>query len=800
MLVTAANTGALSTEEIDANQLQVDSAINSIQRIANATVRIFSGVKEISLSQTDTTGGFIFILDEGNYTVQVYSGSSYLPAILNVNSFLIDANVTLNPGAIVEFTGDLQFIDSENLPLDTVIHVLNEDGESVSHSGFQLVYGTAVSGSMKIPFLEDNMALIPADQPVIISMNSSLLVGNSVENRHLLINVSSQNTGSPHQIDLRQYTIPLNQLLAAESQGTLEGLLEELNSYGFYLAKQETDLSSGKSFITQSKSLYAEGSYGDSFEALKKGYLVFQNTITELNQMYLDASFSIFILITFLGISSLVLGYLVSENLTTQVLSNVAIYFTALSVFYASYPGSRIVTPQYFAISSIGILALLMTLGRIFSSLFYVGSGDRRVHTRNLVLPIFSLAKRSLRRRRLRFLLTLVSLTLLVTSFVTLTSFTQGYGVVSGRSQPNQYWEGVFIRDGGWTQNEPTFLTQEPIEINWLVSQPEVNEIYLKAENIPLRRPYISLSGMPIFGVIGGDEIEYNVIGLESILDSGTLPNDGVVVSNSVLESTGLMIGNQIQVGSTYLTIVGTFDDVELNRLRDLDDSPYVSNKWVNTNPDGEIPVWVLDEVDPGEQLFVSLETANTLSLVGVQRIGMSLNPGESTEDFAESLALERGFISYSSTSESFTRFKLGNYFESKGLSLMIPWIIVVLNVVITMLNSLFERRKEIEILSAIGLNPAQVSAIFVVEATITGFIAGGLGYLIGLSFYKALAYLNIGLQVHQKVSAVWSIASIALAISAVLTGAYAALRNSVVITPSLMRRWKMDSTTGGFD
>jgi hypothetical protein len=61
------------------------------------------------------------------------------------------------------------------------------------------------------------------------------------------------------------------------------------------------------------------------------------------------------------------------------------------------------------------------------------------------------------------------------------------------------------------------------------------------------------------------------------------------------------------------------------------------------------------------------------------------------------------------------------------------------------------------------------------------------------------MAALNLGLQVHQKVSAVWSLASIALAISAVLTGALAALRSSVVITPSLMRRWRIDETRGGF-
>ena len=198
--------------------------------------------------------------------------------------------------------------------------------------------------------------------------------------------------------------------------------------------------------------------------------------------------------------------------------------------------------------------------------------------------------------------------------------------------------------------------------------------------------------------------------------------------------------------------------------------------------------------------MVVSLDTVSGFSMVDVRRIGFSLESSFSEDEFAERLALERGYLAYSSTDESFSFYRLGNYFEGKGASLFIPWVIVVLNVVVTMLNTMFERRKEIEILSSVGLNPAQVSAIFVAEATITGFIAGGLGYLAGLGVYKGLAYLNIGLQVHQKVSAVWSLASIGLAISAVLTGAYAALRNSTVITPSLMRRWRIDRSSGGFD
>jgi hypothetical protein len=109
------------------------------------------------------------------------------------------------------------------------------------------------------------------------------------------------------------------------------------------------------------------------------------------------------------------------------------------------------------------------------------------------------------------------------------------------------------------------------------------------------------------------------------------------------------------------------------------------------------------------------------------------------------------------------------------------------------MLNSMFERREEIHILSSVGLNPAQIAAIFMSEAAIVGFTAGGLGYLGGLGVYKGLAFFGLALEVRQKVSAVWSLASIGIAMTAVFIGAYVALRSSVVVTPSLMRRWKLE-------
>jgi flagellin len=55
LLVNSANKGAMSSDEIDANQLQVDSAINTIQRISNATE--FEGIKLLNGNLAYTTSG-----------------------------------------------------------------------------------------------------------------------------------------------------------------------------------------------------------------------------------------------------------------------------------------------------------------------------------------------------------------------------------------------------------------------------------------------------------------------------------------------------------------------------------------------------------------------------------------------------------------------------------------------------------------------------------------------------------------------------------------------------------------------
>jgi flagellin len=85
LTVESANTGAISAEEVEANQLQVDSAIESITRISNTTS--FAGLKLLDGSLGYVASGVnqAAIKDLSIYSVQ-FGSQSYVPVNVNVTT------------------------------------------------------------------------------------------------------------------------------------------------------------------------------------------------------------------------------------------------------------------------------------------------------------------------------------------------------------------------------------------------------------------------------------------------------------------------------------------------------------------------------------------------------------------------------------------------------------------------------------------------------------------------------------------------------------------------------------------
>lgn len=774
--------------------------------IIGAEVIIYEGnsFKEKTVSGHD--GGFEFEAEPAiSYTLYAIArldggdGFGYLPSRIEV-SLGQSADVTLSPGGTLALDGDIQFVDSESLPTSFVYAILEPaTGEVIMVDGLPLIFGSDPNSLTGMMMLSEGTIVVPADTPFQVQVNATVLLDKDVEIRSIIVSEFpglETRQGGEIRLDIRKYSLPRNIEVLEELVETLVGALTDMGSMGFYLAVEQGMTESAARFLAEAAPLLLDGLYVESFDALKLGYIQASQAQLRLSSMVRDASLSVFTLIVFLSVSSTIVAFLLANRIAMKALGSVILAVSALIALFLTFPGSTMVPFESYLGVGLASMVISLTLAVIAPRLMRARGSDGHLPVRNIMVPIFSIAKRNIRRRKLRFAFTLVSLTVLVVSFVSLTSFSNGYGLVvskvSGHVSPV---DSVLIRSQGHTQMEPISIPTREIESGWLDRQPESATVSPKVENTPTLRAHYRLGDTRVFGVLGIEpDQEKAITPVEDALLEGALPSaSGIVICEALRSELDVDLGYTLYLNDQPLVVEGVMDDAAIRGLREIDGSSYLPSKLVNIDPSGEVPTIVVELCEPTEFVIVHYSTALSLALTGITRIAVSVEPGYDAGVFAERLALERGYMAWSSSPAGVHLASLGSFFEGKGMPLLVPWAIVVLNVVLTMLNSMFERREEIHILSSVGLNPAQIAAIFMSEAAIVGFAAGGLGYLGGLGVYKGLAFFGLALEVRQKVSAMWSLASIGIAMTAVFMGAYIALRSSIVITPSLMRRWKIE-------
>ncbi len=775
--------------------------------LEGASASLWYGRGLIDVVETDADGRFeLQFLDDRQYSLILFADDLSTPGVdhlpVRVDD-LPDAEliVNLKPAASLIVEGDIQFVESEELPTEVIYSTLDpSSGQVILRDGFPLIFGASGESSSKFVNLEPNHLLIPANEGVVVEVNVSILFGAGLDIRTIKIEQGGVGQGALVARDVRPFSVQYNIETVEGVLASVRGRLDEMESYGFYMVSERAVVVAAETFLSDSVELLSEGLYVDSFGDCKRSYLLAWETRSHLISMLNDAMYSVYIIVVFLALASTTVAFLLANRDVTKVLGGVGLFILAIMVLYLSYPGSMILSPTRFIGVSVGSIGASLFIATIFPRFMKGRERNGQVPLSNIVVPVFSMAKRSIKRRRLKFILTLISLSVLVMSFVTLTSFSEGYGIIT-RKTLNRPPDGlgVLIRAQDYDDLEPTFLSDRDLSSNWLQRQPETLVVSLKAESKPQERPWTRLGGQPIHGFLGVDAaVEEELTGVGSNLVRGRLPLEGeVAISETLLTVLDVEVGDSLVIMGLDLTLVGVLDDEGLRKMGEIDGRTFLPGKIVNLTPEEETPYYVWEPCEPSEVAFLHISDALRIPIVRISRVSMKLVEGVDAPEFAERLALERGYWAWSASVDGVILARLGRYLEGKGLPLLVPWGIVVLNVVVTVLNSMYERKKEIHILSSVGLNPSQISAIFVAEALILGLTAGGIGYLLGLSFYKVITFLGFTLEVTQKVSAFWSLASIGIAMTAVLAGAYAALRSSVIITPSLLRKWRLVEKEG---
>ncbi|MGD2108680.1 MAG: flagellin, partial [Phycisphaerae bacterium] len=160
LVVEAANSGAFSDEEIEANQLQIDNAIDSITRIANTTTfagrkllngeldYVTSGVVPAELADVDVLGAKFGSLPYVGVTVNV--SQSAQRAELSFDQPTLGAN-----GATIDLGGNDGIITLTFPPSATVNQMVEEINRQVDATGvIAVASGAGGSAGMRLQSLE----------------------------------------------------------------------------------------------------------------------------------------------------------------------------------------------------------------------------------------------------------------------------------------------------------------------------------------------------------------------------------------------------------------------------------------------------------------------------------------------------------------------------------------------------------------------------------------------------------------------------------------------------------------------
>ncbi|RLI07559.1 hypothetical protein DRO42_07910, partial [Candidatus Bathyarchaeota archaeon] len=339
--------------------------------VEGAVVSVWLGREPVAWCRTGPDGRFDIGVEAGSrYMVYVFAdddatpGVDYLPARAEAAPDGGELRFILAPAASLVFEGDIQFVESEELPLSVVYVVLDPASSSAMKvRGFPLEYGKP-GGQSTFIRLDPSHLVVPAGIPFSVLVNCSVLVGAAPIARSFVADEPGHFTlgrGERAVVDVRRYSLPFNIGVVEERRGAVESRIGEMESVGFYLAAERGKITSAVKLISEARYLYDEGRYIESFDAARKGYIALRHVLADLTGLYDDAALSVYILIFFLAFSSAAMAFLLSNRDSVKLVGGAAVYAVTLAVLYLTYPGSVIVPLGRFAASAAIALASSLT-------------------------------------------------------------------------------------------------------------------------------------------------------------------------------------------------------------------------------------------------------------------------------------------------------------------------------------------------------------------------------------------------------------------------------------------------------
>ena len=478
--------------------------------------------------------------------------------------------------------------------------------------------------------------------------------------------------------------------------------------------------------------------------------------------------------------------------------------FRLASNFWGSFLGLSVIASALVVIAVVALQAASLgkRLRTILSGLHYA-----ELSRSGAFLYAFSVGIQNIRKRKLRSVLTLISLILFTSSFVALTSVLS-FTFVHYQIIPceNPYNGMLITRPNRQWPLTPEYISYfssllpeaKVIPRAWFFPRPMLRSV----RPIPKGFVYSASGKCIIRAVVGLTVEEANLTHINTAIQEGRwfIPWDTYVciLPKALAGNLSVGIGDQIEFLGMKYKVIGIANEGQLKLIRDLDLSPLspvfpqTGGRGVQTLPISWkdviiMPYTTVRKVLDGLPYMIAVISDDEAALNSVAHRIVLGGGGQ-----IEAVVGYNGKIAILRSGAGFT--------VSGFQFLTLPFVIATLVIFTTMLGSLYERTREIAIYSSLGLSPLHVAGLFLAESITYALIGGVFGYLSGVIGINILL-LEGEFSSNLSFNLASSVVFITIGISFLATMAasiYPSLKAGRLVTPSLERRWKIPTKPVG--
>ena len=622
--------------------------------------------------------------------------------------------------------------------------------------------------------------------------------------------------------------------IARDMWALLEPRIANLEAHGIYNEKIRELQLEGTAALKQASASLDAKTYDQFAEATARSWALASRVYDQVEKTQKDVLFGVlFYIALFVPFAFCVERFIFSyANIHKRIVAFLSILILLIALIYHVHPAfelaySPTVVILAFFIMGLSFIVTLIIFFRFEEEMILLQ--QRATHTKQIEMSrwkafaaAFFLGVSNLRRRRIRTVLTcitLIILTFTIMSFTSVKSIRHHARLMYSSKAP---YQGFLLKNVNWADLPPEALNILSLTFgNKDTMAPRVwmeDEDRTRSTLIPIRYHEQVYEAR---GLVGLSFTEATVTGLDKTLVSGRWFQENEKYSVLLPEQVVTHLGIEPELSTPVFVnlwgipfeVIGVFSGKKLQEQTDLDGEP-LTPVIFPTETSIEMTEIEVEAFESGEDVktfqsryqhipgeLTVIIPHRTLLAFGGHLKGITFRPEMkmAAQAVGQRMAERYGLSLFSGEKDGTFLYNASDTISYSGVpNIIIPLFIAIFIVLNTMISSVYERKREIGIYTSVGLAPSHVSFLFIAESLAFAVISVVLGYLLAQTTASLFGGSSLWEGITVNYSSLAGVGAMLLVILVVLVSViYPSRVAAQIAIPDVHRSWSLPEAKG---